>query len=98
MTSSISICLVLLAIVCFWIVQIVDLMSMRDDAFPGRHDKLIWVGIVVLLPLAGALAYAVWKTKLDPDSQPTPTPENLRSEWDRMQAARKQTGSSPEVT
>lgn len=97
MTSSIIFCLVVLAIVSFWILQIVDLMSMRDDAFPGRHDKLIWVGIVVLLPLAGAVAYAVWKAKLEPNSQSTPTPENLRSEWDRIQAARKQTGGSPEV-
>lgn len=43
--------------VAAWVHQFVTLMSMADDAFPGRHDKLVWVALMLLLPPAGMLAF-----------------------------------------
>ena len=50
-----------LAVSIFWIIQLVDLMSRRDDEFPGRFDKPTWAFILVVASAVGAVAFAVWK-------------------------------------
>jgi hypothetical protein len=49
-----------LVLVAFWVRQFVNLMSARDEDFPGRHDKVIWAAALLLTNLVGAAAFAVW--------------------------------------
>jgi hypothetical protein len=42
--------LVLAWFVRAWCNQFVYLMGLRDDDFPGRHDKLIWVLLLFVFP------------------------------------------------
>ena len=34
-----------------WISQLVQLMTLSCDDFPGRHDKILWVIIYIVLCL-----------------------------------------------
>ena len=67
----------------FWLVQLLDLMRRRDDEFPGRFDKPLWVAIIILLPILGAAAYSIWKPKIYPSGS------KLQSEWEAIQAQRR---------
>jgi hypothetical protein len=77
MFSSILLCLLILAwFVRAWCDQFVFLMGMGDDDFPGRHDKLIWV--FLLLAFA---PIAVWFFKSYRLAHwPAPEPARLRPE------------------
>ncbi len=46
---------------CFWAFQFMQLMSLSDEDFPGRHDKILWVIGMVFGNFAGALAFFLWK-------------------------------------
>jgi hypothetical protein len=48
---------ILLAI--FWITQLLDLMSRKDDDFTGRYDKILWVAILLIGTVCGAVAYYI---------------------------------------
>jgi hypothetical protein len=55
---------VLLLNAIFWVVQFMDLMTMPDDDFPGRFDKVLWVVVFVALFLIVApFAFGLWKEK-----------------------------------
>tara|TARA_Y100001960_G_C14224496_1_gene610676 strand:+ start:113 stop:346 length:234 start_codon:yes stop_codon:yes gene_type:complete len=44
-----------------WISQLVQLMTLSCDDFPGRHDKILWVIIyIVFFPLAPFI-FVWWK-------------------------------------
>jgi hypothetical protein len=45
----------------FWIVQLIDLMSRKDNEFPGRFDKPTWVIILIFTNFLGAIAFLVSK-------------------------------------
>jgi hypothetical protein len=36
-----------------WLKEFVFVMGLRDDDFPGRHDKLIWVLVLLILAPIG---------------------------------------------
>lgn len=46
----------------FWLSQIVALMNMKDSEFPGKHDKILWLGAILIASVAGALAFLLWRT------------------------------------
>jgi hypothetical protein len=47
-----------------WIAMFMDLMSMPDDAFPGRFDKPLWVvAFVCLFVLIAPMAFGLWKDR-----------------------------------
>jgi len=50
-----------LLLVYLWIREIVHLMGLSDDAFPGRHDKLMWFVLLVGLPPIGVPAFAIFR-------------------------------------
>jgi hypothetical protein len=62
---------VLAAIVLFaanWLREFRCLMSMADDCFPGRNDKLVWAILMIFLPPVGVIAFwsfrrAYWATE-----------------------------------
>nr|ADI21976.1 hypothetical protein [uncultured Planctomycetales bacterium HF0130_29M04] len=56
--------LVVLSIVYvyLWITQLVQLMVFRDNDFPGRNDKTLWLIIyIVFIPLAPFI-FMWWKS------------------------------------
>jgi hypothetical protein len=55
--------LFILAIICglVWIVEFAHLMALRDEDFPGRHDKALWVAAFVFGNVLGAVAFYLWK-------------------------------------
>jgi hypothetical protein len=44
-----------------WIVEFAQLMALRDEDFPGRHDKALWVAAFVFGNVLGAVAFFLWK-------------------------------------
>jgi hypothetical protein len=44
-----------------WIVEFAQLMELRDEDFPGRHDKALWVAAFVFGNVLGAVAFFLWK-------------------------------------
>ena len=44
-----------------WRREFVHLMRAPASAFPGRHDRSIWIALVVLLPPVGAWAYHAYR-------------------------------------
>lgn len=44
-----------------WIREIVQLMGLSDDAFPGRHDKALWLALMVVLPPIGVPAFCIFR-------------------------------------
>jgi hypothetical protein len=56
-------CLVVLVIICglVWVVEFAQLMAMRDEDFPGRYDKALWVAGFVFGNIFGVFAFFLWK-------------------------------------
>jgi hypothetical protein len=51
----------LLGVAWVWLKQFVWMMSLGDDSFAGRYDKLIWgLAFVFLFPIA-PFAFILWK-------------------------------------
>ena len=45
----------------FWLFQFVQLMLLEDELLPGRHDKILWyIMFMLLMPLA-PIAFVIWK-------------------------------------
>jgi|GEM_PF-5616253 len=40
-----------------WRQEFLFLMSLRDDQFPGRHDKILWTVVLIVLPPIGLWAF-----------------------------------------
>lgn len=53
--------LVGLLLVIFWFVQLVDLLRRRDVEFPSPTDRIIWVLVIILLPVLGAILFFFMK-------------------------------------
>jgi hypothetical protein len=51
------------AFLVFWISEFVALMRLRDEAFPGRHDKLVWSVLMIVLPPVGAIAFGIYRRR-----------------------------------
>jgi hypothetical protein len=52
--------LVILVFLC-WVSQLLALMNMKDDAFPGRYDKPLWFVVIFMGSLLGAVIFWFWK-------------------------------------
>jgi len=62
-----------------WRREFLGLMACPDGAFPGRHDKLVWAALMVLLPPVGFWCYRAYRGAFraepaEPLSRPKPTP------------------------
>lgn len=63
-----------------WIREFTFLMSLRDENFPGRSDKLIWAFVLVVVPPAGVWAMRNFRkthwpepvSEAEPRVNPTP--------------------------
>ena len=61
--SESTLLLIVLMACFFWIAQWLDLMSMKDEDFPGRYDKILWGGLMVFSLVFGAATFWLWKRK-----------------------------------
>jgi hypothetical protein len=63
--------LIILAIIfgLVWVVEFAQLMALRDEDFPGRHDKALWVAAFVFGNVLGAVAFYVWKRDREFDTR-----------------------------
>ena len=52
---------VVVAMVFFWVGEFVRLMRTAPSEFPGRHDRLVWITVMVLLLPIGALAFWTYR-------------------------------------
>ena len=60
--GTLVVLLIVIAVLIFWLSQIVALMNMKDSEFPGRHDKILWLAAILIGSAAGALAFLLWRT------------------------------------
>lgn len=54
-----------------WIREIVNLMGLNDEAFPGKHDKVLWLALMILLPPIGVPAFCVFRRAYWPVEKPS---------------------------
>ena len=52
--------IVAICLCSFWIEELVRLMSLTDDCFPGRYDKVIWAAIIFFGSIFGAFVFWLW--------------------------------------
>lgn len=62
-----AIALVVLLFLRAWQHEFITLMSLDDNSFPGRFDKLIWVTLMVFLPPVGFLCLRAYRRTLAPE-------------------------------
>jgi hypothetical protein len=61
-----------------WRHEFVALMACPDDVFPGRHDKLVWSAMMILLPPLGFSCFRNYRganrpeAVVDPHAKPAP--------------------------
>jgi hypothetical protein len=63
---------VLAAVVLFakaWLREFTYLMRLRDDAFPGHNDKLIWAILLIILPPVGAWLFQTYREAHWPEAK-----------------------------
>jgi hypothetical protein len=73
---------IVVAMAFFWVGEFVRLMRTSASAFPGRHDRLVWIAVMILLLPVGALAFWTYRrTQWDDDTSHTPSAEKPPSPW-----------------
>lgn len=61
---------VIVMLVVLWVRELVTLMGLGDEAFPGRFDKVLWFALLVLLPPIGVPAFAIFRRAYWPVEKP----------------------------
>jgi hypothetical protein len=74
--ATLAVAAVVVALVLGWLHEFVFLMGLEDGAFPGRHDKLVWIGLFLLVPPVGAVAFWMYRHACWPSSKPSPWSED----------------------
>jgi hypothetical protein len=59
-----------------WRKEFVFLMGLRDEDFPGRHDKPIWVAMVLFLAPIGVWFFRAYRLAHWPEPAPAILPEH----------------------
>ncbi len=54
-----------------WLKEFTYLMRLRDDAFPGHNDKLIWAILLIVLPPVGAWLFQTYREAHWPEAKPS---------------------------
>ncbi len=58
-----------------WRDEFIFLMGLRDDEFPGRSDKLIWVFLLIVLAPVGPWLFRSYRLAHWPQPEQAPDPE-----------------------
>jgi len=59
----------LVVFVMAWLHEFRFLMPLRDDAFPGQNDKLIWAFLLIVLPPVGLWVFRSYRLAHWPESK-----------------------------
>jgi hypothetical protein len=78
-TTLLALC-VLAWFVRHWRKEFVFLMGLRDEEFPGHHDKRIWVAIVLFLAPIGVWLFRTYRLAHWPEPAPAVAPEHRTEE------------------
>jgi hypothetical protein len=70
--ATLAVAALLVALLLGWLHEFVFLMGLGDESFPGRHDKLAWIALFVLLPPVGAVAFWMYRHACWPVSKSGP--------------------------
>jgi hypothetical protein len=62
-----------------WRDEFVHLMGLRDEDLPGRHDKLVWILFLLLMPPAGVWFFRSYRLQHWPEPEAEPHAESLSS-------------------
>jgi hypothetical protein len=62
----------------FWFAQVLDLLNRSDNDFPERNDRVVWLMVVLLVPVVGAILYASRRPPMFRSSSA------LTREWNRL--------------
>jgi hypothetical protein len=54
-----------------WLREFTYLMRLRDDAFPGHNDKLIWAMLLIVMPPVGAWLFQTYREAHWPEAKST---------------------------
>lgn len=60
MVLIIAVPIIAICLFFFWIKQMLRLISLTDDCFPGRYDKIMWAVIVFFGSIVGAFVFWLW--------------------------------------
>jgi len=52
-----------IVIFIFWLYQIIDLVTRRDDEFPSPNDRIVWMLFLIFIPFIGAVVYSTMKPR-----------------------------------
>jgi hypothetical protein len=72
---SLAVLIVLVLFVKAWRDEFVFLMGLRDEDFPGRNDKLVWVLVLLLFAPVGTWFFRAYRLAHWPEPEPQPRPE-----------------------
>jgi hypothetical protein len=53
-----------------WLKEFTYLMRLRDDAFPGHNDKLIWAMLLIILAPVGTWLFQKYREAHWPEAKP----------------------------
>jgi len=59
-----------------WVRELITLMGMGDEAFPGRYDKVLWFALLVLMPPVGVVTFALFRRVYWSANKPTTAPSH----------------------
>src|SRR5262249_53339722 len=63
-----------------WRKEFVFLIGLRGEDFPRRHDKLIWVAVVLFLAPVGVWVFPAYRLAHWPEPAPVIVPEHRSEE------------------
>jgi len=56
---TLAVCIIIILIL-YWAKNFANLMSKDDESFVSTYDKYIWIVILILLSIPGAVAFHFW--------------------------------------
>jgi hypothetical protein len=66
---ALAVAALVVALAVAWVHEFVFLMRLGPDAFPGRHDRAVWIALMLLLPPVGLLAFWTFRRAAWPESK-----------------------------
>jgi hypothetical protein len=74
---SLAVLIVLVLFVKAWRDEFILLMGLRDEDFPGRNDKMIWVLVLMFFAPVGTWFFRAYRLTHWPEPEPQPVTEAM---------------------